>query len=275
MLVDSILRVFSCIWSNPFCSLELTASTDELKFPFCSTRSFITTSRDKSFSLSCILIGYVLGLRADLISVREFWMNLIPLFLFLVSLTGLYSASELKPSPLKQDWQSQRHPLIRPIEMTSSSGRPVQAPWYQIEQLSRNARLVPVFENTLETATLGCWSRHFCHQNRKVFTMFITTNKLLVVIDTSREIKNWVCLQKLLTRQSIGRLCRLHEPAGTEEQTSKIDVENYQWTFLRIKRVHLAALLRLPLVPELHFKMTTWALSPAAIASNSQQQQYS
>ena len=32
-------------------------------------------------------------------------------------------------------------------------------------------------------------------------------------------------LQKLQTRQSIGRLYRLHEHARTKEQTSKINVE--------------------------------------------------
>ena len=39
-------------------------------------------------------------------------------------------------SSLRQESQSQRHPLIRPINLTSSSDRLAQAPWYQREQLS-------------------------------------------------------------------------------------------------------------------------------------------
>ena len=39
-------------------------------------------------------------------------------------------------SSLRQESQNQRHPLIRPVNLTSSSDRLAQAPWYQREQLS-------------------------------------------------------------------------------------------------------------------------------------------
>ena len=60
----------------------------------------------------------------------------------------------------------------------------------------------------------------------------------------------------------------------TEEQTSKINVEICWWRILRIKRVHLAALMRLPHVPQQVDIILKWrrALSPAAKAANSQQQ---
>ena len=83
--------------------------------------------------------------------------------------------------------------------------------------------------------------------------------------DTNRERKKRVRLQKLQTRQSIGRLYRLHEPARTEEQISEIIVEICWWKILGIKRVHLAALLRLPHVPQqvdiiLKWRLGHWAL---------------
>ena len=77
---------------------------------------------------------------------------------------------------------------------------------------------------------------------------------------TSGESKNWVRLQQLQTRQSIGRPYRLHEPARNEERPCKTDVELCQWNILRITHVHLAALLRLPHVPQQKDNILKWRL---------------
>ena len=55
--VEAILRAFSSIWLNTSCSLELTASKDEIKVPLSSTRPFMIISRDRLSSITSVLTG--------------------------------------------------------------------------------------------------------------------------------------------------------------------------------------------------------------------------